>query len=50
MVIFNPRGSLVVDVQDNTLDDSTKEGDLKGVKMQSADMNEVVGEGIRHKA
>ena len=53
IVFFNPSGVFVVDVRDNTLDDSTEEGELKGVsasksklKMQSADMNQVIGEGI----
>jgi hypothetical protein len=53
IVLFNPNGILVVNVDDKTLDDSTEEGELKGVatsesklKMQIADIYQVVGEGI----
>ena len=53
IVFFNPNGILVMDVSDNTFDDSAEEGELKGVstsesklKMQSSDINQVIGEGI----
>ena len=32
VVIFNPNGILVMNVRDDCLDDSTEEGELKGVE------------------
>ena len=53
IVIFNSNGILVMDVKDNSLDDSTEEGELKGVcalesklLFNAADINQVIGEGV----
>ena len=52
-MIYDPNGILVMDIQDKTLDDSTEEGELKGIstsevklRAQNSDINQVIGEGI----
>ena len=53
IVIFSPNGILVMDVRDDCLDDSTEEGERKGVsvsetklKLNTTDINQVIGEGV----
>lgn len=53
IVVSNPHGILVLDVREGYLDDSTEEGELKGVsvsetklKSNTGDLNQVIGEGV----